>query len=117
MDMNTMRGMLLIVLALQQDEHAQHTMTGATTALSSAANAPLSNAAMGNVRPAATLQPDPFDAPAPVSVSEAAKAAQGGGHVAKPNAAIVYACPMHPEVTSDKPGTCPKCGMTLVKNN
>jgi hypothetical protein len=26
-----------------------------------------------------------------------------------------YACPMHPEVTSDKPGKCGKCGMTLVK--
>jgi hypothetical protein len=22
---------------------------------------------------------------------------------------------MHPEVTSDKPGNCPKCGMKLVK--
>jgi len=22
---------------------------------------------------------------------------------------------MHPEVTSDKPGKCPKCGMELVK--
>lgn len=30
-------------------------------------------------------------------------------------AAAVYTCPMHPEVQSDKPGKCPKCGMTLVK--
>ena len=26
-----------------------------------------------------------------------------------------YSCPMHPEVTSDQPGKCPKCGMNLVK--
>nr|WP_235891389.1 heavy metal-binding domain-containing protein [Flavobacterium gawalongense] len=26
-----------------------------------------------------------------------------------------YTCPMHPEVTSDKPGKCPKCGMNLVE--
>jgi len=25
----------------------------------------------------------------------------------------VYSCPMHPEVQLDKPGNCPKCGMTL----
>ena len=25
-----------------------------------------------------------------------------------------YSCPMHPEVTSDKPGKCSKCGMNLV---
>ena len=24
-----------------------------------------------------------------------------------------YTCPMHPEVKSEKPGTCPKCGMAL----
>jgi Cu(I)/Ag(I) efflux system membrane fusion protein len=25
-----------------------------------------------------------------------------------------YVCPMHPDVTSDEPGTCPICGMALV---
>ncbi len=28
-----------------------------------------------------------------------------------------YTCTMHPEVKSDKPGKCPKCGMELVKND
>jgi hypothetical protein len=26
-----------------------------------------------------------------------------------------YTCPMHPEIVTDKPGKCPKCGMTLVE--
>jgi len=25
----------------------------------------------------------------------------------------IYTCPMHPEIRQDKPGSCPKCGMTL----
>src|SRR6266849_2194521 len=25
-----------------------------------------------------------------------------------------YTCPMHPEVVTDHPGNCPKCGMKLV---
>jgi FtsP/CotA-like multicopper oxidase with cupredoxin domain len=27
---------------------------------------------------------------------------------------VTYVCPMHPEVTSDQPGRCPKCGMKLL---
>ncbi|MGK7346687.1 MAG: heavy metal translocating P-type ATPase [Candidatus Nitrospinota bacterium M3_3B_026] len=30
-----------------------------------------------------------------------------------PDGAVEYTCPMHPEVRSDKPGSCPKCGMAL----
>jgi RND family efflux transporter MFP subunit len=32
----------------------------------------------------------------------------------KPAAKQLYFCPMHPEVVSDEPGKCPKCGMDLV---
>src|SRR4030042_2437959 len=28
---------------------------------------------------------------------------------------INYTCPMHSEIISDKPGSCPRCGMELVK--
>ena len=28
-----------------------------------------------------------------------------------------YTCSMHPEVISDKPGKCPKCGMELIEKN
>lgn len=31
------------------------------------------------------------------------------------HAGDVYTCPMHPQIRSDKPGSCPICGMTLVK--
>ena len=30
-------------------------------------------------------------------------------------AAMDYSCPMHPEITSDKPSKCTKCGMDLTK--
>lgn len=41
----------------------------------------------------------------------------GNAHTeqSRPDAgAVVYTCPMHPEVVSREPGSCPKCGMRLV---
>lgn len=29
---------------------------------------------------------------------------------------VVYSCPMHPDVTSDKPGKCPKCNMDMTRS-
>ena len=37
-----------------------------------------------------------------------------GQHVHRAPPAAKYTCPMHPEVVQDGPGSCPKCGMTLV---
>jgi Cu+-exporting ATPase len=33
--------------------------------------------------------------------------------VDEPHDRVQYSCPMHPEVVSDHPGSCPKCGMAL----
>lgn len=38
-----------------------------------------------------------------------------GEKAGKKNAVAQYTCPMHPEVVSGSPGTCPKCHMDLVE--
>ncbi len=54
--------------------------------------------------------PMPMDKPmdTPAKGHEHQKSAGGK------KAAVTYTCPMHPEISSPKPGKCPKCGMTLV---
>jgi hypothetical protein len=50
-------------------------------------------------------------------LSTGAFAQTGKGKIPKTDtvAKKVYTCPMHPEVISDKPGKCPKCGMELIE--
>ncbi len=43
-------------------------------------------------------------APSPVAPADAPDIATTGA---------AYTCPMHPEIRQDRPGSCPKCGMTL----
>jgi len=74
------------------------------------------------------LAPEPSsDPPNPAAGHEGhsmpAEAPTTGGHEghspdapAAPNPANRwYTCPMHPEVRQASPGSCPKCGMTLVR--
>lgn len=48
----------------------------------------------------------------------------GGGHGSHNSSSMksgnnstsgLYVCPMHPEIQSEVPGTCPKCGMKLER--
>jgi len=55
---------------------------------------------------------DPVSSTPASSTLSAAPAAQAATEQAK---TTVYKCPMHPEVTSDKPGKCSVCGMNLEK--
>ena len=55
---------------------------------------------------------DPAASTAASSAAAAAPASQGANEQGK---AATYKCPMHPNVTSDKPGKCSECGMNLEK--
>jgi len=51
----------------------------------------------------------PADAPTEATHTKATPAE------AAPAEAASHVCPMHPDITSDKPGACSECGMDLVK--
>jgi hypothetical protein len=53
---------------------------GSSTAAPIVVEPPVSNAAIAQTQPAATLRPDELDAPAPTAVQEAAKATSGVSH-------------------------------------
>ncbi|WP_183557245.1 heavy metal-binding domain-containing protein [Mucilaginibacter sp. SP1R1] len=41
----------------------------------------------------------------------------GGQSTTKHQKKGKYICTMHPNVSADKPGVCPKCGMELVERD
>ncbi|TWI82626.1 Cu(I)/Ag(I) efflux system membrane fusion protein/Cu+-exporting ATPase [Chitinophaga japonensis] len=49
-----------------------------------------------------------------ITTAFAAYAQQKGGREDTTQHITVYSCPMHPDVTSNKPGKCPKCGVDLT---
>lgn len=91
--------------------------------------AALTAATKGEPPPAPSAQPPASSgaapppvpaAPAKSSHSHSERAAPASKLSAAPSTpgpqapAIIYACPMHPEVTDDKASRCPKCGMFLT---
>jgi len=79
-------------------------------------------AAAPTPRPSSVLAIDPALS-APPDQTSGAHASHAGQTVAQPAPAkdsrapapaAAYTCPMHPEVTSDQPGRCPKCAMQLT---
>jgi len=61
-------------------------------------------------------EPKSCCAPRPVPEKKSCCHEHGADTDVKPSTAAKYFCPMCPGVESDKPGSCPKCGMALERN-
>jgi len=64
--------------------------------------------------PAPALREAPQPPPVPSTKPVGAPDPKARPAPARENSAVLYSCPMHPEVESAAPGSCPKCGMALV---
>ena len=71
----------------------------------------LSAGCSSNSSDTATAPEKPTDLSA--APGDSAGVAMPAGEADHGSTGHVYSCPMHPEVRSDKPGSCPKCGMAL----
>jgi hypothetical protein len=79
-------------------------------------------ACVGSAIASSRSQTDPANPGAPevamasaVSLASRVDAGRGASATAAGvDAAVIYTCPMHPQVRSPVPGKCPICGMTLV---
>lgn len=70
------------------------------------------NAAPGaDPAPEGVAPPARAQVPSPPATSHPPKARSATARESSP---VVYSCPMHPEVESAAPGSCPKCGMALL---
>jgi hypothetical protein len=58
---------------------------------------------------------DSLDSPALAPTSVPAESAASTRPANGATVQATYHCPMHPEVTATAPGTCPKCGMALIR--
>ncbi|MEY8760308.1 multicopper oxidase domain-containing protein [Chryseobacterium sp. MD-1] len=71
-----------------------------------------------NVKSKAKIKVEPKTSPKPETKNNkkiVAKTEPKANTVKRSDSQKIYTCPMHPEITSDQPGKCPKCGMELVE--
>ena len=81
------------------DHHGHHAVHGMSAAHKHHDHGAVHDEPPASAGPAAALRP------AAAAISNVGEAAAAG--------ATIYTCPMHPEIRQDRPGNCPKCGMTL----
>jgi len=120
------RALYDVVMHSQLVARASRIMVAVTVA--SAVIVPAYGCAVGPIPVSDSLR-DPSNPKAPEGATPpvaatvtASVAGQSGSAPTGPDAAqhthggadVVYACPMHPEVTSTSPSSCPKCNMKLV---